>query len=252
MRDFTLNTYHLLLNSLLQQHYSFQTFEQFIDNPASRVVILRHDVDLKPLNSLATAQIENELNIKGSYYFRIVPESFDEVIIKRIQDFEHEIGYHYEDMDIAKGVANKAIEHFETSLIKLRSVATISTACMHGSPRSKFDNRNLWKSFNYRDFGIKGEPYFDIDFSKVFYITDTGRCWDGEKFSIRDKVKSPLNFNIHSTFDFIKHINHDLLPNQIMITIHPQRWDDNVFPWVKELVFQNGKNMVKRYVVNRK
>lgn len=249
--DFTLKMYRLLLNTLLHQNYSFQTFEKFIDNPAKRVVILRHDVDLNPLNSLDTAQIENELNIKGSYYFRIVSGSYDPEIIRNINNLGHEIGYHYEDMDLALGEANKAIELFETALKKLRSIATISTACMHGSPRSKFDNRDLWKSFNYRDFGIKGEPYFDIDFSKVFYLTDTGRCWDGEKFNIRDKVKSHFKYNIHSSYDFIKHINNDWLPEQIMITVHPQRWDDSVIPWLKELVLQNCKNVVKRFIINR-
>lgn len=59
--------------------------------------------------------------------------------------------------------------------------------CMHGSPMSPYDSRDLWKQYNYKDFGIIGKPYFDIDFSKVLYLTDTGRRWDGEKVSVRDK-----------------------------------------------------------------
>ncbi len=59
---------------------------------------------------------------------------------------------------------------------------------MHGSPLSKYDNKLLWKYYNYRDFGIIGEPYFDVNFSKVLYLTDTGRRWNGEKVSVRDKV----------------------------------------------------------------
>lgn len=31
-----------------------------------------------------------------------------------------------------------------------------------------------------------------------------------------------------------------------MLNIHPQRWDDKPWPWVKELVWQNVKNVVKR------
>ncbi|HBQ81446.1 MAG TPA: hypothetical protein DD745_00995 [Bacteroidales bacterium] len=45
----------------------------------------------------------------------------------------------------------------------------------------------MWKYYDYRDFGITGEPYFDVDFDKVFYLTDTGRRWDGDSFNIRDK-----------------------------------------------------------------
>jgi|ERR1035437_5345325 hypothetical protein len=55
---------------------------------------------------------------------------------------------------------------------------------MHGSPLSKYDSKDLWKKYNYRDYKIIGEPYFDVDFNKVFYLTDTGRRWDGEKVSV--------------------------------------------------------------------
>ncbi len=63
---------------------------------------------------------------------------------------------------------------------------------MHGSPLSKWDNRDLWKKYDYRDFGIIAEPYFDLDFDEVFYLTDTGRRWDGSSVSVRDKVSGQL------------------------------------------------------------
>jgi len=46
---------------------------------------------------------------------------------------------------------------------------------MHGSPLSKYDNRKIWEKYDYRDYGIIAEPYFDIDFNEVFYMTDKGR-----------------------------------------------------------------------------
>lgn len=36
--------------------------------------------------------------------------------------------------------------------------------------------------------GLSAKPYFDVDFSDLFYLTDTGRCWDGYKVSLRDKI----------------------------------------------------------------
>ena len=36
---------------------------------------------------------------------------------------------------------------------------------------------------DYRDLGIIGEPNFDVDYTKVFYITDTGRKWNNEAAS---------------------------------------------------------------------
>jgi hypothetical protein len=185
--DFTLKIYKRLLIALKSANYEFLTFEQFCEGKrAKKFVILRHDVDLKAENSLATAKIENELGIAASYFFRVVPQSDKPHIIRQISAIGHEIGYHYEDLTISKGSENQAITHFEEKLNYFRQYYPVKTICMHGSPISKFDNRNIWKSNDYRNFGIIGEPYFDIDFNEIFYITDTGRSWDGEKFSVRD------------------------------------------------------------------
>src|SRR5690625_6548111 len=48
-------------------------------------------------------------------------------------------------------------------------------------------SRDLWKWYSYRDYGIIAEPYFDLDFSRVLYLTDTGRRWDGHKVSVRNR-----------------------------------------------------------------
>ncbi|MFZ4581555.1 MAG: hypothetical protein ACOYM7_02790, partial [Paludibacter sp.] len=92
-------------------------------------------------------------------------------------------------------------------------------------------------------------PYFDIDFTKVFYLTDTGRCWDGDKYSVRDKVDAHFNVSYHSTNEIIKAANVKTLPLQIMITTHPQRWTNNVLEWLVELFMQNVKNAIKRLIV---
>ncbi len=84
MPDFTLNTYYQLLKALKEQQFTFQTFAGFLKDPAQRVIILRHDVDARKMNSLQTARMEKELGITGTYYFRMVPQSYDEEVIKQI------------------------------------------------------------------------------------------------------------------------------------------------------------------------
>ena len=98
--DFTIKIYTQLLKALQEQGFFFQTFEEFINKPKANSLVLRHDVDKLPANSLHFAQIQHKLGIKGSYYFRAVPESWDERIIKEIYNMGHEIGYHYEDIDL--------------------------------------------------------------------------------------------------------------------------------------------------------
>lgn len=260
--DFTLKKYTTLLQTFDDADYRFITFEQYCSDKESlsgaRFVILRHDVDLKAENSLATAKIEYSLGAKASYYFRVVEQSNKPEIIKAIVGLGHEIGYHYEDMTICEGNTGKAIEHFKEKLAYFRQFYPVKTICMHGSPRSPYDSRDLWKQFDYHAFGIIGEPYFDVDFSKVFYLTDTGRRWDGFNVSFRDKVpvyqdewiQQGLVF--HGTDEVLGAIEGDRMPKQLMITTHPQRWPDNKMQWGKEYIMQSAKNIVKGLLVSKK
>ena len=65
----------------------------------------------------------------------------------------------------------------------------------------------------------------------------------------KHKEQSFGNLRFRSTFDIIEAVEKGLLPDRIMINTHPQRWDDRFGPWVKELVWQNVKNVVKRLML---
>lgn len=260
--DFTVKHYKELLEALIKQGFSFQTFEGFVLEPKPKVIVLRHDVDKRPQNSLRFAKIQAELGIKGTYYFRMVAESWDEAIIEEIALLGHEIGYHYETMDICKGDIDMAYTAFCENLAAFRKIVEVKTVSMHGSPLSSYDNRAIWEKYSYKDLGLIAEPYFDLDFNKTFYITDTGRRWDGDKFNVRDKAteENPLTnpdflkLRFHSTQDIIDAFTGTEpveVPKQAMLNFHPQRWNDNGFLWVKELVLQNLKNQVKRFLVKR-
>ena len=250
--DFTIYTYKKLLNALQNAGYSFQTFTEFIREPKEKSVMLRHDVDKRPRNSEEFAKIQKSLGIKGTYYFRCVPESYDEQIIRNISQMNHEVGYHYEEMDLGHGNLDSALKLFEKNITKLRAICPIESICMHGSPRSKHDNKSLWNSNNYIDYQVIGEPYFDLDFNKTGYLTDTGRTWNGARFSVRDKVESTLVLNVKTTDDLIRKIKKRELPSQLMLTFHPQRWTSNLLLWTKELILQNAKNTVKKHIVKRR
>jgi hypothetical protein len=247
--DFTFQTYKSLLTTLQSHAYIFQIFREFLQQPAPKVVVLRHDVDKLPANALKMAQMEHGLGVVATYYFRAVPESWDEGVIREIAAMGHEIGYHYENLSLCRGNYELAIKNFRLNLEKLREFYPVKTICMHGSPLSKYDNKKIWEKYDYRDFGIIAEPYLDVDFDEVFYLTDTGRMWNNEASSIRDKVSSKFDIRIKDTFDLIEKIRNNELPDRIMINVHPQRWNDHGYNWYKELIVQNFKNVIKRYLI---
>jgi hypothetical protein len=358
MRDFTLRIYHQLLDAFQESGTTFLPYRDFHRTAESRnpelrtlnpelrtlnselrtlnselrtenpLVLLRHDVDRLPLNSLRFAQIQHERGIRGTYYFRMVPQSFDEAIIRQIAELGHEIGYHYETMDTSRGDVERAWDEFRRNLERLRRIVPIDTICMHGSPLSRHDNRTLWQHYDYRSLDIIAEPYLDLDFTRIAYYTDTGRRWDGERVSVRDKVSELQGFRVsgfqgfrvsgfqgsasavipakagiptlgekdtefqsgrvsgfqgsgdldsgsntetlnraegelgeakletlklpsswpkyHTTLDMIAALKANTFPTPAMLTFHPQRWSDRAVPWIRELVVQKMKNVVKR------
>jgi hypothetical protein len=254
MRDFTLMAYRDLLLSAKKAGYELISYEDYIGNGGNypKVFILRHDVDDLPWNSYRTAVLEKEIGATGSYYFRIVKQSLNPEVIRKIAELGHEIGYHYEDVALTHGNIGVAFENFKINLEKIRSFYPVKTICMHGSPLSKWDNRLLWKEHNYKELGILAEPYFDLDFDKVFYLTDTGRGWNKTGSAVRDKVNTKFNFNFHSTADIISAFQSNGLPAHIMLNIHPQRWNDALLPWTKELILQNTKNVVKSILIRNR
>ncbi len=250
--DFTYKKYKDLLDAMVKSEYEFQTYSEFLKNPHEKCIILRHDVDAKPYHSLVFAKIQAELGIKGVYYFRAVSQSWNEFIIKEISSLGHEIGYHYENLSVKKGDFNASIQDFEINLTKLRSIASVDTICMHGSPMSKYDSRDLWNHYSYKDYNINGEPYFDTDFNAVLYLTDTGRTWNNKKVSIRDKVESSFDIQVTTTNEIIELFTNDEMPQQVMFTFHPQRWNYVNINWLSELIIQNLKNVVKYFILKNK
>ena len=250
--DFTLKIYAELIRALKRSGYAFYTFEEWCEGKAQgRYVILRHDVDLRAGHSVATARIEAEEGAKASYFFRIVPESNQPDKIREIASLGHEVGYHYEDLSLFNGDTAKAYAHFQEQLAHFRQFYPVKTICMHGSPASKWDNRAIWKDFDYRNDGIIGEPYFDFlqPENNVSYLTDTARMWDGGRYNVRDKSDHASTVAVHSTQDLIAWLDTHPENNVLMITTHPQRWTDNRMEWIQEFILQNLKNIIKAILI---
>lgn len=244
--DFTLDQYQRLLTALQQSGLKFH---------------LRHDVDKKPQNSLRTAQMEAAVGISATYYFRTVPESFDEGIIKAIAQLGHEIGYHYESLTTCRGDLTAAYGDFCSNLERLRRLSPITSICMHGSPRSPWDSRDLWKKYDYRSLGVTFEPYLDTDFSKTLYLTDTGRRWDGYRMSVRDKIPhfqeqwDAAGLSFRHTQQIVQQLDDPSSPLRqsklsLAITTHPQRWNPFGVTFLIEWAAQNCKNAVKRILIH--
>ena len=246
MKDFTIPTFRLLLESALKNGYVFAPYREFIaaNIAGKKIVVLRHDVDDRPLRALKMAMVENELNVRSTYYFRDIPQMFKGEVISKIAKLQHEVGYHYENMSNCNGDPDRAFLDFNSSLKKLREIVQIDTISSHGRSISRHDNLSLWSVHDYKSAGILADINLDTDFRDILYLTETGRSWNS-KFNRRDKVPSSLKCNARTTGDLIALLNSGSLPDKIILNIHPQRWTDNNFVWYSDKISQAVRNTIK-------
>lgn len=216
------------------------------DKLPEHFVLMRHDIDRSVKNALQIAHIEEEFGIRATYYFRATRSTFVPWIIQDIEKMGHEIGYHYETLSRAKGDIGKAIKLFEKDVNKFRNICNLKTICMHGAVLSKYDNRDLWKYYDFRKFGLTGEAYLSAG-KNLNYFTDTGRGWNS-KTNLRDFIPgSNEKIFAKTTDDLIRLIKNSEISN-LYISLHPERWKSNVVNWslywLQDFVFNSGKKVL--------
>lgn len=245
--DFTYKKFYELCRSV-ENNYPTVTIAEYLssNNMPDRFIIMRHDIDRKPKNSLHMARIEKDLGIVATYYFRMNSNVFLPEIIRDIENMGHDIGYHYETLGKSKGNYEEAIEIFKYELSEFRKICKIKTICMHGGPLSKYDNRDLWKVYEFKDFDILGEAYLSIG-NDVNYFSDTGRSWNS-KNNMRDfMLNKKENITVDTTDDMIDLINCNKV-NRLYITSHPERWSSGKIEWcsnyAKDFAFNVGKKVL--------
>lgn len=246
-RDFTMKKYEELCSALRSAGYTLATVHQYLSSDSrGKIAVIRHDVDRKPENALRMAELEHALGIKSTYYFRY-PYTFSPEIIKQILSLGHEVGYHYEVLAKAKGNHASAIALFTQELEAFKAICDVRTVCMHGSPLSPYDNRDLWKKYDFQDYGLEGEAYLSMAEQGLRYLTDTGRNWSG-KHSLRDAMPGAMPVSLETTDELISWI--ESADENLYVTVHPERWAVCRGEWttgyMKDLVMNFGKMVLLR------
>ena len=250
--DFTQLIYTQLISQLIER-YPIYTVVDFIQKmPEPPFLVLRHDVDLKVERTLDIARIESELGIRSTYYFRMVKEIYVPSIITDIAKMGHEVGYHYETVDKAKGDIKLAKALFKQELEAFRGLVDVKTVCMHGNSRTEWDNRDLWKTAEMNKFDLVGEPYLSIDYSDVLYLTDSSRSWDPYRYKILDRVQSDvIPPKVRTTGELRQCLQPKRFP-KVSLLVHPDEWARSSGQAFIDSIEQGIKNSVKVVIIRKK
>jgi hypothetical protein len=274
--DFTLNKYVEIITAISESGYQVITISDYISLPKlpDKFIILRHDVDIDSDYQVKFAELEHNLGLRTSYYFRYVKNVYREEAIDKVFKLAHEVGYHYEVFTKAKGNEDVARNLFREELAVFQQNWGSKTVCPHGgsfidniegyalkdviklipkffsrkSVFSSWSNFDLWGKNKFTDFRIIGDAYRSIDFSDILYLSDTGRSWD-RRFKRLDKVDSNINplYDIRKSDEIIELIKKGEV-NRIYLLIHLEQWKNNLIDWVSwyiaQLIRRNGKKLI--------
>jgi hypothetical protein len=246
--DFTLSAYRRILDAARSSGYRTMAVADWFDAGAAiadPALVLRHDVDRRPKNALAMAEMEAEMGVRASYYFRMVPVSFVPAIVARIAALGHEIGYHYEDWDRAKGDPDRAMALFAEALAKLRAIAPVRTMCMHGSPLARESNMTLWKHRSFEAHGVR-DCILSHSWTGFAYFTDAGRTFGTTSANLRDELgEAVCPDGVRSSADLAAFFRSRRTP-RVMVSTHPERWSDAPTVWARQWAFDAAANVAKR------
>jgi hypothetical protein len=248
--DFTFDKYIRLCQSIVDAGHQFITLGQYLEgtNFPSKIAIMRHDIDRNPQSALQMARLESELGLCASYYFRHTRSVFSPDLIKQVADLGHEVGYHYETLARRGGDLDEAVQSFAAELEEFRGICPIRTVSRHGSPLSRWDNADIWKSVSFAEFDLLGEAVLSIDYERVAFFSDTGRTWHSQRNKLRHKAQGMALPPVETTdqlIDFIGSGSQDWL----YFLVHPNRWCAGRADWIKEWVFDAAANRTKQLLI---
>lgn len=244
--DFTLKTYGRLLALWRREEIPVWGVKAWLERRPEHGILLRHDVDRRPDQAVTMAELEKEYGVLSTYYFRATRDVFRPEVIQRVYQAGHEVGYHYEDLARCRGNIEKAWQCFQDNLKRFRESVPVETLAMHGSPLWPWDNRDLWKTHDFRTLGCTAEAFLSVDYSQMIYATDSGRTWADTAANLRDRVPGAQPVPFGSTDELIGYCRDHRDRLRLALTVHPERWRATRGGWIAQWVWDKSVNGVKR------
>lgn len=175
---FTHRHYRHCLEKALGLGYRFATMGEYVDGAAGegKIILLRHDEDFSPEAAKALADIEADLGVRSTYFFRYHARQYNLLslsnitLLKELRGQGHEIGLHGEThalpalVDQAGELLNR-----ERELLTLLVGVEVTGLSRHEPARTGGGSDKVPAGFRYEAYGDQ--------FSALKYISDSSARW---------------------------------------------------------------------------
>ena len=199
-----------------------------------RFVVLKHDVEAAVPKAYRLAEIEHQNGLCGSYYVQAyLLEREDNVrLLQQMQQWGHEISYHYDVLDAHAGNYEAAEADFKRYLRRFEECGFhFATICQHGNPIKTrvgyTSNRDFFRNSTirqrYPQFVDMVVNYSHYTKQAYQYISDVGYRWnvitDPETNDLHPEVKNLIIGGFESLKHCIQKTNRSFI-----VSTHPHRW----------------------------
>jgi len=184
---FTFANLEAQYKAALKTGYEFITCIDYAEKSeplSSLTIVNRVDIDVSVKKAERLCNMFDRLGIKATFFVRLHaneynPFSFENyLILKRICESGHEIGYHSEIVDQGVIWSEDASDCLRRDIDVLNRMLSINTkgVASHGG-MTGLNNLDFWKNRNPTEFGLVYEAYDKTEafnlFENSFYISDS-------------------------------------------------------------------------------
>lgn len=177
--SFKLGHYQEVLSEFISKDFVSITLQDFFSpdfvmNKAHKYLIVRHDIDHDMSLLENMVDIETNLGIRSSNFFRLRAKNYNLLsrgsidIVKRVLDMKHSVGFHYENIDLE----DNKIKTILTLLRKEFGDNVFRTVSPHEPTRT-----GMKTGFSWKKVGVLGDAYDKDLMEKFKYISDSSCRW---------------------------------------------------------------------------
>ena len=195
---FTIDGYVELLKLLRENNYNIADYQDF--QKYKRCVILRHDVDFDLQQALSMAKIEYQYGVKSTFFILLTSNFYNiyscrnRIIIAEIQNMDHTIGLHFDEMAYPKdaGIVDKIEQDIRKELRILSELVEKDIIVFsYHRPTKRILDANIKLQGVVNSYGT-------LFFKEFKYLSDSRMNW-------REPVLDIIQSNQYSQMQLLTH-----------------------------------------------
>lgn len=194
--EFTYEAYRGLLRKLKEYDYAISDYYNYENY--DKAAILRHDVDFSVSKAIDFAKIENEEDVRGTYFVLLSTDFYNvnskETLkgLRELQRLGGKIGLHYDETKYDIRNTEQFVESVlkEKKMLEYALETEISVVSMHRPSKWILEQRI--------DIPGMKNSYDPLFFEEFKYISDSRRCW-------REDVETIVASNLYNRLQILTH-----------------------------------------------